>query len=218
MINQKRPNGEHIWDEFAVRQQLTKTQLEQFKTYYEMIKETNIIHNITAITDLQAVINDHFDDSLALCDLTNCQALNGIADIGTGAGFPSIPIKIKYPHLKMVLIEVTRKKIDFLASVIEKLGLVDIEIADIDWRNFLRKTEYPIDLFCARASVQPSELVRLFKPSSVYRNARLVYWASRHWTPEDIEKPFIEQEKSYTIGKKRRRLVFFRNIQNGTLT
>ena len=204
-------NNESIWEQFRERMNLSLNQIEQYKIYYESLVRTNEIHNLTAITDLSKVLTDHFEDSLALTTFVDCMKLSCIGDVGTGAGFPALPIKIAFPHLSMVLIEVNHKKLDFLASVIEKLGLTDIELIDLDWRTFLRKTDFSIDLFCARASLQPEELIRVFKPSSPYHNSELVYWAAIGWQPSDTVVQFIVRDEEYAVGNKSRRLVFFKN-------
>lgn len=199
------------WNHFIERYALSDRQSNQFRKYYELIVSTNDIHNLTAITDLKHVIADHFEDSLALCSFVDCSQLSMLADIGTGAGFPALPLKIAFPHIKIILIEVNQKKVWFLEKVIEELELTHVTICDLDWRTFLRKTDYPIDLFCARASLSQEELVRLFKPSSPYKNAELVYWASAQWKPTLGTKPFIKRDMPYTIDSKKRRLIFLSN-------
>lgn len=200
---------DELWQAFSERHTLTMHQLEQFKQYYDLLIKTNDIHNLTAITELEKVMNDHFDDSLALSSFIQTHAITSLADVGTGGGFPGIPLKIKFPHMQVLLIEVTQKKIEFLQMVIDALGLKNIDTCSIDWRTFLRNTSYSIQLFCARASLQPSELIRIFKPLSAYTNALLVYWASKSWQPLITEAAYIGKEIEYTVGDKTRRLIFF---------
>lgn len=200
---------DNIWQQFAQNHQLDTTQLEQFKTYYSMLCASDELFNLTAITELKAFLAYHATDSLMLGNFRNLHQYSMIADIGTGGGFPAIPLKIKYPHLAMVLIEVTHKKIQFLEAVIERLGLENIETSSLDWRTFLRKTEYPIELFCARASLQPEELLRMFQPSSPYKNASLVYWASEQWQPNPAVRDFVKEQYDYKVGNKRRKLIAF---------
>ena len=203
---------EMLWQKFCDRQQLSALQVEQFKKYYLLLREANEVHNLTAITDLGFVIQDHFEDSLALRQFIDCHSLQTLADVGTGAGFPALPLKILFPHLRLVLIEVNHKKIDFLTQVADELNLDGITFCDLDLRTFIRKTDYAIDLFCARASLQVEELVRIFKPSSPYRHARLVYWASQQWKAHPSIFNYIEREEWYSIGTKQRRLIFFREL------
>jgi len=189
---------------------LTKTQTDQLNCYLQLLIEWNEKFNLTAITDPLSIIHYHFDDSLSLAKYIDFSHIQSIADIGTGAGFPAIPLKILFPHLKVILIEVNNKKRTFLAHVIKELALENIILYPYDWRTFLRNTEYTIDYFFARASLQPEELVRIFKPSSPFKNAILVYWASQQWTAQKIEAPFISQEIPYTIDTVQRKFVVFK--------
>lgn len=203
-----------LWQLFLQHARLTQDQLDQFKLYYAELVETNDIHNLTAITDLQKVLQDHFLDSLAISSWVDFSKLTSLADVGTGAGFPALPLKIVFPHLHLFLIEVNNKKIAFLYTMIEMLNLKNVTIIDVDWRTFLRKTAYDIELFCARASLQPEELIRMFKPSSPYRHAQLVYWASAQWLPSTMVEPFIIKEEHYAVDNKKRRLIFFGLTKN----
>ncbi len=198
-----------LWGAFAKEAELTETQLHAFQTYHGLLIKWNKKHNLTAITDLEEVINYHFLDSLLLGKFYDFNAIKMFADIGSGAGFPALPLKIKYPHLSVVLVEVTEKKCEFLKLVINTLGLEGVEVVSLDWRTFLRKTAYSLDLVCARASLKPEELFHMFKGSSPYRAATLVYWAANNWSPIEREKKFVLKEELYRVGEKRRKYVFF---------
>ena len=200
---------ENLWNQFQERYNLTDIQIAQFKHYYTQLVDTNDLHNITAITDLKAVIKYHFEDSLALGQFVDLSSCRGLADVGAGGGFPGLVLKIYYPALSVVLIEVSYKKRVFLQKIIDLLELSGVTISSLDWRTFLRKTDYSLDIFCARASLQPQELLRMFKPSSPYKNALLVYWASKIWLPDASTAPFITREQEYKVGNKQRKLIFF---------
>lgn len=114
---------------------LSDSQIEQFLFYYEMLTEKNKVMNLTAITEFEEVMKKHFIDSLSLIkaynmhtdnNLENCSHFS-VIDIGTGGGFPGIPLKIAFPHLKVTLIDSLNKRVDFLREVIAALGLHDIE-------------------------------------------------------------------------------------------
>ncbi len=101
--------------------------IKRFLRYYELLSEWNKVMNLTAIIDYKDVMIKHFTDSLSLalaCDLSGDLSL---IDVGTGAGFPGIPLKIAFPNLKVTLIDSLRKRISFLDTVIEELELGDIE-------------------------------------------------------------------------------------------
>jgi 16S rRNA (guanine527-N7)-methyltransferase len=190
---------------------LTAEQAIKFERYLGLLIEWNKKFNLTAITDPDAIITHHFDDSLALAQHIDFNTINCTADIGTGAGFPGIPLKILFPHLTTVLIEVNNKKRTFLAHIIKELALDNVILYPLDWRTFLRATNYPIDYFFARASLQPEELVRIFKPTSPYKEATLVYWASQHWVSNKPEAPFIKTEIPYTLNATtQRKFIFFK--------
>lgn len=200
--------AEKVWEEFIEIIQPSKEQLLQFQKYASYLLECNKLFNLTAITDLSGVSRQHFQDSLALAKFVNMSGVSTIADIGTGAGFPALPLKIMYPHLKIILIEVTKKKQGFLADIIKILELQDVEICGIDWRTFLRNTTYHVDLFLTRAALEDLELVRMFKPSCHYNTATLVYWASKEWEAHPKIQSYISRIETYKIGSKERRLVF----------
>jgi 16S rRNA (guanine527-N7)-methyltransferase len=189
---------------------LSDLQCSQLETYAFELQQWNKNMNLTALDTLEEIVDFHFFDSLALADGMDLLTINAFADVGTGAGFPALPLKIAFPHMKVVLIEVLHKRIAFLKHVVALLGLENITIVDYDWRTFLRKTEFDVDLIIARASLSPEELLRMFRPGCRYNNGVLVYWASDQWEPTENEKKFVTAQHQYVVGKKQRKLVFFR--------
>ncbi len=101
---------------------LTEKQLQQFEHYYNLLIEWNNKFNLTAITELDAVIEKHFIDSVL--PLSNLKQQK-VVDIGAGAGFPSIPLKIMNPDIELVMVDSVNKKVTFLQAVIEVLGLTN---------------------------------------------------------------------------------------------
>lgn len=204
----KEKSFEKIWAEFQQNQKLTDEQLKQFKKFQGMLSDWNKKINLTAITDLAGIIRQHFEDSLELRKFIDLNKIKTLADIGTGAGFPSIPLKIIYPHLKVFLIEVNNKKQKFLLALIDYLKLKDVEIINLDWRTFLRTTKKQIDTFVTRAAIDEVELCRMFQPSCFYKNSKLVYWVTQEWEPNSKVKIFLKEQKEYLLGHKRRKLAF----------
>lgn len=208
-------NDQHIhdqerWQQFQREEQLSDAQLMKFQKYAELLLAWNQKSNLTAITGLRRIIADHFQDSLALKKAIDLSRVSALADVGSGAGFPGIPLAICYPDLSVLLVEVNQKKIRFLQEALHVLSLSNISISDYDWRTFLRKTTYDIQLFCARASLPPEELIHMFKPSCPYRDAQLVYWASEQWQPTARLVPFMVKDVSYTVDRKQRRLILMK--------
>jgi 16S rRNA (guanine527-N7)-methyltransferase len=185
--------------------------MDKFEQYLSLLLLRNKEINLTAITKPANITAYHFQDSLYVDTVIDMKSINTIVDVGTGAGFPALPLKIKYPHLNVILIEVTHKKIMFLQEVIAALKLENVTIYPHDWRTFLRTTNFDSQaLFVTRAAIQPEELLRMFKPSSLYKDAQLVYWAGRDWQPTDEEKPFVQRQIPYVIKDKKHQLVFFK--------
>lgn len=105
---------------------LTDRQYEQFEMFFDMLLEKNKVMNLTAITDGIEVVQKHFVDSLAIVKAKDMSEVTSVIDVGTGAGFPGIPLKIAFPHLEMVLVDSLEKRLRFLNEVIEALGLQKI--------------------------------------------------------------------------------------------
>lgn len=210
MHKKKEKPIEKVWLEFKEKENLTNQQVEQFQLYEKLLFEWNQKINLTAITNIAGVVRQHFRDSLILRKFIDLNEINSLADIGAGPGFPAIPLKIIYPHLKVYLIEVNNKKQKFLNAIINNLNLENTEVIDIDWRTFLRKTEINIDIFVTRAALNELELIRMFKPACFYKDSTLIYWASNEWDAHKKAITFIKDRKTYTLGHKERQLIFMK--------
>ena len=105
----------------------SESQIEKLLKYYEMLIEKNNVMNLTAITEFDEVVEKHFIDSLSIVRVIDMEIVHSIIDIGTGAGFPGIPVKIMFPHVKVTLVDSLNKRVNFLNEVIENLELSDIE-------------------------------------------------------------------------------------------
>lgn len=208
MNNLKQKSPDKVWSEFQARNALTARQLEQFQKYETILTEWNKQFNLTAIHGTSEIVDRHFEDSLMLRTAIDLNSVKVVADVGSGAGFPGIPLKIMFPHLGVILIEVTKKKQQFLREVIKALELENIDICDLDWRTFLRKTESKVEYFLTRASLDPAEMVRMFRPGCGYKDAQIIYWASQEWQPAKVVVPYVLKEVPYVIKRKHRRLIF----------
>lgn len=133
--------------------ELSEKQIQQFLKYYEMLVEKNKVMNLTAITEYDEVIEKHFLDSLQIAKYTDLNK-GSLIDIGTGAGFPGIPLKIAFPKLKVVLLDSLNKRIKFLDEVIEELGLEQVTTLHGRAEDYGKNPEYREQFdFCVSRAV-----------------------------------------------------------------
>ena len=132
---------------------LSEEQLQQFFTYYEMLVEKNKVMNLTAITEKEEVIDKHFIDSISLNKAMDVTKPLKILDLGTGAGFPGIPLKIAYPNLELTLLDSLNKRIKFLDEVIEALSLEGIVTIHGRAEDYAKQASYreQFDICVSRA-------------------------------------------------------------------
>ncbi|MCR5716939.1 MAG: 16S rRNA (guanine(527)-N(7))-methyltransferase RsmG [Lachnospiraceae bacterium] len=139
---------------------MTDRQLEQFQAYYELLITWNEKMNLTAITELSEVLQKHFLDSLAIASCIDLSSKKQILDVGTGAGFPGIPLKIMFPSCEIVLLDSLQKRLTFLDEVIERLQLNGISTVHGRSEDLSHKIEYreQFDLVVSRAVANLSTL------------------------------------------------------------
>ncbi|MDQ0918475.1 16S rRNA (guanine(527)-N(7))-methyltransferase RsmG [Paenibacillus sp. V4I5] len=132
---------------------LSTDQLDQFELYYKTLVEWNEKMNLTGITEREQVYLKHFYDSLSVSFNYNVGQVSSVADIGSGAGFPSIPLKIAFPHLKIMIVDSLNKRILFLRELVSQLGLTDTECVHGRAEDIARLPKYrdQFDLVTARA-------------------------------------------------------------------
>lgn len=135
-------------------------QAEKLLLYYQFLVEKNRVMNLTAITEFSDVVLKHFADSLSIVkvyDMKNCHI---VIDVGTGAGFPGVPLKIMYPELNVVLLDSLNKRVHFLEELIDLLKLEDITAVHARAEDAARKEMYreQFDLSVSRAVANLSSL------------------------------------------------------------
>lgn len=153
---------------------LNEEQLNQFEIYFQELVSWNEKMNLTGITEREQVYIKHFYDSVTLSFYLNISEVSNLADIGSGAGFPGIPLKICFPHLKLTIVDSLNKRIQFLQNVVDKLELQNVELIhgraeDIARKEYLRDS---FDLVTARAVARMAVLnefcLPFVKPGGVF--------------------------------------------------
>lgn len=139
---------------------LTENQKQQFEKYYELLIEWNRVMNLTGITEYEEVNEKHFVDSVSIVKAVDIMKVDNLIDVGTGAGFPGIPLKIVFPHLKVTLLDSLNKRIKFLDEVVSKLDLADVETIHGRAEDFAKQKDYreQFDLCVSRAVANLSTL------------------------------------------------------------
>lgn len=169
---------------------LDDNQMEQFLSYYQLLIEWNKLINLTSITDFMEVIKKHFIDSLSIVKVFSPNN-ERILDLGTGAGFPGIPLKIVFPNTKIVLMDSLNKRIKFLNEVINKLKLEDIIALHGRAEDFGKDISYRegFDVCTSRAVAKLSTLSEYCLPFVKTGGVFISYKASQIATEvEDAKK------------------------------
>ncbi|MGE6630723.1 16S rRNA (guanine(527)-N(7))-methyltransferase RsmG [Bacillus sp. NPDC077027] len=145
---------------------LSPEQLEQFETYFHMLVEWNEKMNLTSITEKEEVYLKHFYDSISAAFYIDFKSVNTICDIGAGAGFPSIPLKICFPHLQVTIVDSLQKRITFLHELAKNLNLKDTTFNHDRAETFGQRKDKreSYDLVTARAVARLSVLSELCLP------------------------------------------------------
>src|SRR5690625_3209940 len=164
---QKLMNVEQFVSELKLNNvELTDAQLEQFEQYYHLLVEWNEKMDLTTIVERNEVYLKHFFDSLTPSFYVDFSRNLSVCDVGAGAGFPSIPLKICFPQLKLTIVDSLKKRMTFLNHVINMLGLEDIHTFHSRAEDFgqKKKQRESFDLVIARAVARTSVLSELCLP------------------------------------------------------
>ncbi len=143
---------------------LINQNLDKFNKYYELLVEENNKYNLTNITAKDEVFEKHFNDSIYMNKIIDLNNVETLCDIGSGAGFPALPLKIAYPHLKITIIEPTLKRVNFMKIVCELLSLNDVTIINGRAEDVIKDYRDSFDVVTARAVANLQMLLELTVP------------------------------------------------------
>lgn len=146
--------------------ELSSKQMAQFEQYFKLLVEWNQKMNLTAITEHQEVYLKHFYDSVTLAFSDTFEPKGKLCDVGSGAGFPSIPLKIVFPELEITIVDSLNKRITFLKTLVEALQLDGVELYHDRAESFGQKPEFreQFDFVTARAVARLNVLTELCLP------------------------------------------------------
>lgn len=154
---------------------LDENKLNKLDKFYKFLIEKNKVMNLTAITDEKEVYLKHFYDSLTICRVIDLKKYDSLCDVGSGAGFPGIVLKIFFPHLKITLIDSLNKRVNYLNELISVLSLKDIKAKHIRMEDFSKDNEEKIDLITARAVASTSLLSEISVKALKIKGKLLLY-------------------------------------------
>lgn len=179
---------------------LDETACKRFATYYDMLVEGNKVMNLTAVLEPEEAVDRHFLDCIAPVAKGLLPEGIKVVDVGTGAGFPGLPLLIARPDIKITLVDALNKRLNFIRSVLDELGL-EAEIVHMRAEDFSRKPEYreQYDMAVARAVASVSPLMEYLLPC-VKRGGAAMCWKG----PDIVQEADAARKAVFLLGGKAR--------------
>lgn len=191
--------------------EINDNQLKQLNRYYELLVEYNEKMNLTGITEKNQVYLKHFYDSLTINKIIDLNTVQTLCDVGTGAGFPGMVIKILFPKIKITLVDSLNKRIEFLNVVINELGLEEIDTLHSRIEDYGKNTREIFDVVTARAVAPLNILLEYCTP--LVKCGKYFIPLKANISREILEIDSALKELNCTIEEKREFLLPYEESQ-----
>lgn len=194
---------------------ITENQLNQLDIYYKLLVEWNEKMNLTGITEQHEVYLKHFYDSLTICKVIDLNTIETLCDIGTGAGFPGMVLKIVFPNLHITLVDSLKKRITFLQTVKNEIGLTKLDIIHARAEEYAMENREKYDVVTARA-VAPLNILLEYSVPMVKKEGYFIPLKAN--VSEELENSKSAMEKLFIkLEKKKEFLLPIENSQRTIL-
>lgn len=191
----------------------TSKELDLLEKYYDFLVEYNTHTNLTTITEKEDVYNKHFYDSLMITQVVDLTKINNVLDIGSGAGFPGVVLKIFFPNIKLTLLDSNNKKTKFLAELIEKLGLKDVSIINDRAENYMKNNLNSYDI-CVSRAVAYVDIISSLSTPFIKLDGKVLLMKGDFSSEELILKKYMKElnikqfnEYEYQLNNQSRKII-----------
>lgn len=191
----------------------TSKELDLLEKYYDFLVEYNAHTNLTTITEKEDVYNKHFYDSLMITQVVDLTKINNVLDIGSGAGFPGVVLKIFFPNIKLTLLDSNNKKTKFLTELIEKLGLKDVSIINDRAENYMKNNLNSYDI-CVSRAVAYVDIISSLSTPFIKLDGKVLLMKGDFSSEEFILKKYMKElnikqfsEYEYQLNNQSRKII-----------
>lgn len=191
----------------------TSKELDLLEKYYDFLVKYNAHTNLTTITEKEDVYNKHFYDSLMITQVVDLTEINNVLDIGSGAGFPGVVLKIFFPNIKLTLLDSNNKKTKFLTELIEKLGLKDVSIVNDRAENYMKNNLNSYDI-CVSRAVAYVDIISSLSTPFIKLDGKVLLMKGDFSSEELILKKYMKElnikqfsEYEYQLNNQSRKII-----------